>query len=169
MHQIQRGTGDRVRQKRVNERTGDEVPFEDVVKGYPTEDGWVIVDPKDLDEIAPVYFRDTYYLAPSAPEYTKVYGLLREALATTYRAGIATFVMRNRQYLAAVKAEHEVLALHCARAGSDRMLWWSRYESGTHPHQTVGMVPPSMTCSAPAMEAARSDTRNATSSATSEG
>ena len=43
-HQVQRGTGDRVRQKRVNERTGDEVPFEEVVKGYPTEEGWVIVD-----------------------------------------------------------------------------------------------------------------------------
>ncbi|MGI8311822.1 Ku protein [Saccharopolyspora hattusasensis] len=82
-HQIQRGTGDRVRQKRVNERTGEEVPFDEVVKGYPTEDGWVIVEPKELDEIAPgrsrsleivgfvdrgqlgpVYFAGTYYVAP---------------------------------------------------------------------------------------------------------
>ncbi|MEV5542779.1 Ku protein [Saccharopolyspora shandongensis] len=52
-HQVQRGTDDRVRQKRVNERTGEEVPFEDVVKGYPTEDGGVIVEPKELEDIAP--------------------------------------------------------------------------------------------------------------------
>ncbi|QRK89683.1 Ku protein [Saccharopolyspora erythraea] len=146
-HQVQRGTGDRVRQKRVNERTGQEVPFEEVVKGYPTEDGWVIVDPKelediapgrsrtleivgfvDLDEIAPVYFRDTYYLAPSGPQYTKVYGLLREALATANRAGIATFVMRNRQYLAALKAEHEVLAVY--------LLHWA--DEVRDPHRELG-------------------------------
>ncbi|MEV5535226.1 Ku protein [Saccharopolyspora shandongensis] len=52
-HQVQRGTGDRVRQKRVNERTGEEVPFTDVVKGYPTEADWVIVEPKELEDIAP--------------------------------------------------------------------------------------------------------------------
>ncbi|MGI8310057.1 Ku protein [Saccharopolyspora hattusasensis] len=52
-HQIQRGTAARVRHKRVNERTGDEVPTAEIVKGYPTEHGWVVVEPKELEDIAP--------------------------------------------------------------------------------------------------------------------
>ncbi|SDZ50709.1 DNA end-binding protein Ku [Saccharopolyspora shandongensis] len=146
-HQVQRGTGDRVRHKRVNERTGEEVPFADVVKGYPTEAGWVIVEPKELEDIAPgrsrsleiigfvdlaqvdpVYLGGTYYLAPDGAEYRKVYALLREALETTNRAGIATFVMRNRQYLAALKAEKHVLALH--------VLHWA--DEVRDPHRELG-------------------------------
>ncbi|MEU0164301.1 Ku protein [Streptomyces iakyrus] len=130
-HQLQRGTADRIRNRRVNERTGDEVDASDIVKGYEVGEGeYVIVEPEELDEIAPgrsrtiditgfvdleeiepVYFDRTYYLAPRGKEYTKVYELLRAALARSNRVGVATFVMRGKQYLTALRAEDKVLVL----------------------------------------------------------
>ncbi|MEW2810874.1 Ku protein [Streptomyces massasporeus] len=130
-HQLQRGTADRIRNRRVNERTGDEVGTGDIVKGYEVGEGeYVIVEPEELDEIAPgrsqtiditdfvdlekiepVYFDRTYYLAPRGKEYTKVYELLRAALAQSNRVGVATFVMRGKQYLTALRAEDKVLVL----------------------------------------------------------
>ncbi|MET7326202.1 Ku protein [Streptomyces sp. NPDC005549] len=130
-HQLQRGTSDRVRNRRVNERTGKEVAADDIVKGYEVGEGeYVVVEPGELDEIAPgrsrtleitdfvdldriepVYFGRTYYIAPRGKEYLKVYELLRTALAETGKAGVATFVMRNRQYLTALRAEDRVLLL----------------------------------------------------------
>lgn len=155
-HQIQRGTADRVRHKRVNERTGEEVQFEEIVKGYPAEEGWVVVEPEELEEIAPgrsksleiigfvdlddidpIYVRDTYYLAPGAPEYGKVFALLRDALTTTRRAGIATFVMRNKQYLAALMSGKD--ALHVC------LLHWA--DEIRDPHQQLGGVLPKQTAS----------------------
>ncbi|MEU0119893.1 Ku protein [Streptomyces bobili] len=131
-HQLQRGTSDRVRYQRVNERTGKEVDYGDIVKGYDLGGGdYVIIDPEELDEIAPgksqvvditgfvdldqvepVYFDRTYYLAPKAEEYIKVYDLLRAALEKENKTGIATFVMRGKQYLVALRAQEEVLVLH---------------------------------------------------------
>ncbi|WP_333775546.1 non-homologous end joining protein Ku [Streptomyces sp. IBSBF 3136] len=130
-HQLQRGTSDRIRNRRVNERTGDEVDTGDIVKGFPVGEGeYVVVEPDELDEIAPgrsqtidisdfvaleaiepVYFDRTYYVAPRGKEYAKVYELLRAALAEGNKAGIATFVMRNKQYLTALRAEGDVLVL----------------------------------------------------------
>jgi DNA end-binding protein Ku len=130
-HQLQRGTADRIRNRKVNERTGDEVDSGDIVKGYEVGEGeYVLVEPDELDEIAPgrsqtieitdfvdleeiepVYFQRTYYVAPRGEEYTKVYELLRAALARTHMVGVATFVMRGRQYLTALRAEDKVLVL----------------------------------------------------------
>ncbi|MBQ0878834.1 MULTISPECIES: non-homologous end joining protein Ku [Streptomyces] len=130
-HQLQRGTSDRIRNRRVNERTGEEVDPGDIVKGYEVGEGeYVVVEPDELDEIAPgrsraleitdfvdldgiapVYFDRTYYVAPRGKEYLKVYELLRAALAESGKAGVATFVMRNRQYLTVLRAEDEVLVL----------------------------------------------------------
>ncbi|MFF8449645.1 Ku protein [Streptomyces leeuwenhoekii] len=130
-HQLQRGTSDRIRNRRVNERTGEEVAAADIVKGFEVAEGeYVVVDPDELDEIAPgrsqtieisdfvdlaaiepVYFARTYYLAPRGKEYLKVYELLRAALAETNRVGLATFVMRGRQYLTALRAEDRLLVL----------------------------------------------------------
>ncbi|WP_306192293.1 MULTISPECIES: Ku protein [unclassified Streptomyces] len=130
-HQLQRGTTDRIRNRRVNERTGKEVSPEDIVKGYELAEGeYVVVEPDELDEIAPgrsqtieitdfvdladiepVYFYRTYYVAPRGKEYLKVYELLLTALAQAGKAGIATFVMRNRQYLTALRADDGLLVL----------------------------------------------------------
>ncbi|GAA4079748.1 Ku protein [Streptomyces shaanxiensis] len=130
-HQLQRGTADRIRNRRVNERTGKEVKAEDIVKGFEVTEGeYVIVEPDELDEIAPgrsrtidisdfvdladiepVYFERTYYIAPRSKEYTKVYQLLCAALEESGKVGIATFVMRGKQYLTALRAEDQVLVL----------------------------------------------------------
>ncbi|MEU1465241.1 Ku protein [Streptomyces sp. NPDC005727] len=130
-HQLQRNTADRIRNRRVNERTGREVPPENIVKGYELAAGqYIIVEPDELDQIAPgrsqtlditdfvdltdiepVYFDRTYYIAPRGKEYTKIYELLRAALEETGKAGIATFVMRGKQYLTALRAEDRLLVL----------------------------------------------------------
>ncbi len=129
-NQYQRGTSDRVRYRKVNERTGEELGAEDIVKGRIVNGTLVTVEPRelddiapgrsqsieisrfvDLDEIDPVYFQKTYWLSPSAQEHERPYGLLRRALADTNRAGIARFVLRGKEYLTALRADNDVLAL----------------------------------------------------------
>lgn len=130
-HQFQRGTSDRIRYKRVNERTGREVDFDKIVKGHETSSGeYVMVEPDELDDIAPgrsrsleigtfvhldeidpMYFQKSYYLAPSDSDNTSSYALFRDALAKSNRAGIASFVMRGKEYLAAIRADDAVLVL----------------------------------------------------------
>jgi DNA end-binding protein Ku len=123
-HRLQRGTGDRIRNKRVNERTGREVKGENIVKGYEVGDGqYVVVEPEELDDISPsrskvvdisgfvdladiepVHFARTYCLAPRGKEYFKVYELLRSALhrsrqraATRVPAGSRTWPRSARR------------------------------------------------------------------------
>ncbi|MGH3876351.1 MAG: Ku protein [Actinophytocola sp.] len=130
--QFERGTSDRIRYKRVNERTGKEVAFSDIVKGADLGGGeYVIIEPDELDAIAPgrsrtidintfvelddidpVHFQKTYWLAPSKDEYGKSYSLLLQAMEKTNRAGIATFVMRGKEYLTAVRAGDGMLVLN---------------------------------------------------------
>jgi DNA end-binding protein Ku len=130
-HQFERGTSDRIRYQRINERTGKEVEYSDIVKGKDIGGGeHVIVAPDeladiapgrsraidistfvDLDEIDPMFFQKTYWLAPTDEQYARPYALLREAMTRTNRAGIATFVMRGKEYLTALRADGDVLAL----------------------------------------------------------
>jgi DNA end-binding protein Ku len=130
-HQFQQGTSDRIRYKRVNERTGREVPYEKIVKGHDVGGGeYVIVEQQelddiapgksrsleistfvDLDEIDPIHFQKSYYLGPKDSENASSYALLRDALAKTNRAGIAKFVMRGKEYLATIRADGKVLVL----------------------------------------------------------
>ncbi|GAB3673920.1 non-homologous end joining protein Ku [Streptomyces sparsus] len=131
-HQLQRDSGDRVRYRRVSERTGEELGSDDIVKGYDLGGGeYVVVEPDELAEIAPgrsrvielagfvdleriepVYFARTYYVAPQDKEYLKVYELLRAALRQSGKAGVATFTMRNKDHLTALRAQDDVLVLH---------------------------------------------------------
>jgi DNA end-binding protein Ku len=130
-HQFEKGTSDRIRYRRVNERTGKEVEYEDIVKGADIGDGtYVMLEPDeldaiapgrcrvleihafvDLDEIDPIYFQKSYYLAPGSDETAKTYALLRDAMAATNRAAVGTLVMRNKQYLAAIRPRDDVLVL----------------------------------------------------------
>jgi len=130
-NQLERGTSDRVRNKRVNERTGDEVPYDSIVKGYDLGGGrYVVIEPEeleavepgrsrnieitdfvDLDEIDPVYYKSTYYLGPQAPGGERAYALLRQAMFETNKVGIATFVLRGKQHLVAIRPDERVLAL----------------------------------------------------------
>jgi len=130
-NQFENGTADRIRYQRVNERTGKEVDYDDIVKGHDLGGGdYVIVtdeeledvepgrsrtidiaDFVDLDEIDPIYFQKTYYVAPRAEEAGPAYRLLRKAMAATNKVGIANFVMRGKQYLVRLRADENMLAL----------------------------------------------------------
>jgi DNA end-binding protein Ku len=131
-NQFQAGSSDRIRYKRVNERTGREVGLDHIVRGHRVGDGdYVLVTDEDLEaidpgrsrtidiadfvdlaEIDPVYFQKSYYLGPQGEDAAHPYALLRRAMADTGKAGIATFVMHGKQYLAAIRAaEPDVLAL----------------------------------------------------------
>jgi len=130
-NQLERGTSDRVRNKRVNERTGDEVAYDAIVKGYDLGGGrYVVVEPEeleavepgrsrnieitdfvDLDDIDPVFYKSTYYLAPQGAGAERAYALLRQAMDETKKVGIATFVMRGKQHLVAIRPDERVLAL----------------------------------------------------------
>ncbi|HEY2270660.1 MAG TPA: Ku protein [Streptosporangiaceae bacterium] len=130
-HQFEKDTTDRIRYQRVNERTADEVEYSDIVKGAETSRGhYVMLDQEeldsvapgrsrsmeihtfvDLDDIDPIYFDKTYYLGPGGEESSKVYALLRSAMGDSDKAAIASFVMRGKEYLAAVRADGDLLAL----------------------------------------------------------
>jgi DNA end-binding protein Ku len=138
-HQFEAGTSDRIRYKRVNERTGEEVPFERIVKGVDVGGGeLVMVDRDELEQVAPgrsrllsiekfvelaeidpVFFQKTYYLGPSGDTAAKPYRLLVEALTRTGQAAVASFVMREKEYLAAIRVDGPVLALSTLYFGDE--------------------------------------------------
>lgn len=130
-HQFEKGTGDRIRNKRVNERTGKEVDYGDIVKGAEVSDGnYVMLDADELDSVAPgrsrsleihtfveqdeidpMYYQKSYYLGPGSDETVNTYALLRDAMADAGRVAIGTLVMRGKEYLAAIRADGDVLVL----------------------------------------------------------
>ena len=131
-NQFEEGTSDRIRYKKVNERTGQEVPQDRIVRGFDLGGGEYVVltdeeletaEPKKsrqieisdfvgLADIDPVYFRSSYYLAPEGAGADKAYALLRQAMADAGKVAIATLVMRNKEYLVAIRPEEDALALH---------------------------------------------------------
>ena len=120
-NQLDSETNSRVRQKRVNAE-GDEVPYEQIVKGYEVaKDTYVVVTDEELAtlspkasrmiditdfvseaEIDPVFYDSAYYLVPDELA-RKSYALLTKAMADSGRVAIASFVMRTKQYLAAIR------------------------------------------------------------------
>lgn len=120
--------------KRVNEKTGKEVTWENIVKGYKMpNDEYVILTDKDFemasakktktieitdfvneDEIESVYYETPYYLEPDKSG-SRAYALLREALQKTKKVGIASFVMRSKESLAILKANENVIILNRIR------------------------------------------------------
>ncbi len=124
----------RVRYERVNEETGEEVPWNKIIKGYEYDSGsYVLLTEKDLErasvemtktieieqfinltEIESVYFDRPYYIVPGKGA-EKGYLLLREAMEKSGRIGIAQVVIRTRQYLAAVVPDGNALILNLLR------------------------------------------------------
>jgi len=133
-NQFESGTADRIRYKKVNERTGHEVDQSNIVKGFNMGDGEYVVltdeelaaaDPErsrnisiqdfvDSSEIDPLYYRAGYYLAPQGEGARRAYALLREAMARETKVAVATLVMRNKEYLVTVRPDGSdgVLVLH---------------------------------------------------------
>lgn len=130
-NQLVRGTSHRVRYRKVDEVTGDELSSDQIVRGFAIGGGsYVVVEDEELHEVAPgrsqeiaisdfvdlaeidpTYFQKSYHLAPRTAQAAKPYALLREAMRRANRAGIATLVMRDKEYLVAVRPTEEVLAL----------------------------------------------------------
>src|SRR5438093_1386820 len=106
----------RVRYHRVNERTGKEVPWDQVIKGYEYEKGEyvTITDFVDLSEISPIYYDKPYYLEP-VKNGRRAYALLREVMKKTGKAGIARVVIRTRQHLAVLLVQGSLLILNLLR------------------------------------------------------
>jgi DNA end-binding protein Ku len=129
-HQIDANTGARIKMQRVSAKTGEEVPFEQIVKGYElSPDRYVLVEPQELDaldpesshsidieefvdlaEIDPIFFDAAYYVAPGKAA-EKPYALLAKAMEEQGKVALARFVMRTKQYLAAVRAKEGMLLL----------------------------------------------------------
>ncbi len=129
-HQLSGKTGARIKQKRVDPSTGEEIPYEEIVKGYElTPDRYVMIEPEelealdpkatktidivefvDLEEIDPIYYDHTYYLAPTAGG-AKAYRLLLEAMQEASKVGIGKVVLRSKQQLCALRPGDGVLML----------------------------------------------------------
>jgi DNA end-binding protein Ku len=129
-HQIDADSGARIKMQRVSSKTGEEVPYERIVKGYElSPERYVLIEPEELDaldpeathtvdieefvdlaDIDPIFFDAAYYLAPGKGA-EKSYALLARAMEEQGKVALARFVMRTKQYLAAVRAKEGMLLL----------------------------------------------------------
>lgn len=134
LHMLDSRDNARVRYERVNAATGDEVPWDQIVKGYEYDkDSYVMISEEDLKSVSPeatksidieafvdlaaidlMFFDKPYYLEPG-PKGRKGYALLRESLRQSNQAGIARVVIRTRQYLAAMVAREDAIVLNLLR------------------------------------------------------
>src|ERR671922_2064773 len=130
-NQLNAETGNRIAQKRVDPETGEEVPYEQIVKGFElTKDRYVVITPDELDaldpertrtiqiedfvdqsDIDPVYYDHPYYLVPDKGA-AKAYGLLLNAMKESDKVAIARVVLRSKEQLVAIRpAPGEVLMM----------------------------------------------------------
>jgi DNA end-binding protein Ku len=130
-NQLHKGTSNRVRYKKVDEATGEELELSDIVNGYEISSGEYVVvtreelkeaapgksdtieitDFVELDRIDPKYFRSSYYLAPKGKGADRAYALLRQAMREANKVGVATVVIRDKEHLVAVRPADDVLVL----------------------------------------------------------
>jgi DNA end-binding protein Ku len=129
-HQLNEKTGNRIQQKRVDSSTGDEVEYDDIVKGYElTKDSYVVIKPDELDaldpektrtieiedfvdltDIDPIYYDHPYYLVP-AKGAEKAYGLLLGAMNEAGKVAIARVVLRSKEQLVAIRPAGDLLMM----------------------------------------------------------
>jgi DNA end-binding protein Ku len=133
-NQIEEGTGARIRYKRVSEQSGEEVPYDRIVKGYEIRKGnYVIVDADelksfaptathtieiedfvDLADIDPVYFEQPYYVIPDK-NAAKPYRLLVEAMTGLQKVAVGRIVIRSKEHLVAIRPVDGVLCVETMR------------------------------------------------------
>jgi DNA end-binding protein Ku len=134
LREIRRSDSSRIKHRRVAEGTDEEVPYDEIIKAYEltpgqyvplTKDEMAALAPEktraidvqdfvDLDEIDPMYFDSPYYLGP-ADGAEKAYGLLAKAMKASGKVAIARFVLRNKENLAAIRSDGNVLTLTTMR------------------------------------------------------
>ncbi|HLX67766.1 MAG TPA: Ku protein [Puia sp.] len=122
-----------IRFKRVNEDTGKEVPWENIVKGYKLDDRYIVLTDEDFEKASPeksktininefvdeseidgIYYETPYYLEPEKSG-AKAYILLRDALGKSGKVGFGSFVLRNKEGLCLIKPRENVLVLNRIR------------------------------------------------------
>jgi DNA end-binding protein Ku len=122
-----------IRFHRVNEKTGKQVPWENIVRGYNLDGHYVVLTEEDFEKVRPeknkiititefvnetdidsMFYETPYYLAPEKSG-AKAYNLLREALQETGKAGLGTYVLRNKETLGLIKPHDDVLVLNKIR------------------------------------------------------
>ena len=129
-HQLHGADNARIQQKRVCSADGEEVPYEDIVKGYEIgPDRYVVIEPGELDALAPektrtidiedfveladidpIYYDHAYYLVPG-PGGAKPYRLLLDAMRASGKVAIARVVLRSKEQLVAIRPMEGVLAM----------------------------------------------------------
>ncbi|HET9736478.1 MAG TPA: Ku protein [Solirubrobacteraceae bacterium] len=129
-NQLNQETGNRIQQKRVDPETGEEVPYEQIVKGFElTKDRYVVITPDELDaldpertrtidiedfvdleDIDPVYYDHPYYLVPDKGA-AKAYGLLLNAMEASGKVAIARVVIRSKEALVAIRPAGDLLMM----------------------------------------------------------
>jgi DNA end-binding protein Ku len=129
-HQLDSEDNQRIQQKRVNPRTGEEVPYENLVKGYElAPDRYVVITPEELEslepqktrtidiedfvelsEIDPIYYDHPYYLVPDKGA-AKAYKLLLEAMKDAGKVAVARVVIRSKENLVAIRPLDGVLTM----------------------------------------------------------
>jgi DNA end-binding protein Ku len=129
-NQLHAKDGSRIRQKRVCEADGEEVPFENIVKGYEiSTDNYVVIEPAELEaldpkktktieieqfvdlaEIDPILYDQPYYVVP-ATGAAKAYHLMLEAMRDASKVAIARVVLRQKEHLVALRAADDVLLM----------------------------------------------------------
>ena len=133
-NQLHEKDGARIRQKRINPRTGEEVPFKQIVKGYEVAaDRWITLTKEDIQaaegtrakvvdieefvpsaEIDPVFYGQPYYVGPQdGGEHA--YEVVRKALEKSGRVGIGRFVLRSKEQLVALRPLDGVMGLFTLR------------------------------------------------------
>lgn len=150
--QLRRSDHSPIRYRKVAAADGEEVPSEEIVRGYEVDKGRYVVftaqevesaghqgGPRtvdviqfvEADSIDPVYYRSSYYLAPEETGL-KAYSLLRQALVDKNRIGLAKVALRSRVHLAAVRARDDVLVL-------ETMYWPDEIRSALFDGLDVGL------------------------------
>lgn len=133
LHQIHKPSGQRIRYDKVVPDIGP-VDTDEIVKGYEVDDGYVILEPDELEEIKlesrrtidlvqfvkdgevdPRWFDRPYYLVPEGDVSTEGYLVVREALNSTKRTGLGQMTMRGREYLVSVQPHGRGLLLNTLR------------------------------------------------------
>ncbi|MFV8328020.1 Ku protein [Flavobacterium sp. ZS1P14] len=133
MNMLDKNDYSNIKFKRVNENTGKEVTYADIVKGYKLDDQYVVVEDSDFEaaeaektktieimnfvdegEIDTIYYEQPYYLEPDKGA-TKAYALLRDALQASGKVGVGSIVLRNKESLVILKSYKNVIVLNRIR------------------------------------------------------
>lgn len=126
-----------IRFHRVNEKTGKEVSWENIVRGYNLDGQYVVLTEEDFQKVRPeknkiinitefveevqidtMYYENPYYLAPEKSGL-KAYNLLRDALEETGKVGLGTYVLRNKEAIGVIKPHEDILVLNKIRFGEE--------------------------------------------------